>query len=93
MLVIGVEKQSPAERSGVAEGDVIIGLDDTSVRSVDDLRKFLNESRIGAACRLIPALVSTARRQIACSMTGSVPPFAQLPQTRRSAVALLRGIC
>jgi S1-C subfamily serine protease len=52
VLVIGVEKQSPAERAGIAEGDVIIGLDDAPVRHVDDLHKFLTDSRIGAHCRL-----------------------------------------
>lgn len=52
VLVIGVEKQSPAERAGVAEGDVIIGLDDAQVRTVDDLHKWLTDARIGAVCRL-----------------------------------------
>jgi S1-C subfamily serine protease len=52
VLVIGVEKQSPAERAGLAEGDVIIALDGIAVRSVDDLHKLLSDSRIGASCRL-----------------------------------------
>lgn len=52
VLAIGVEKQSPAERAGLVEGDVIIALDDMTVRSVDDLHKFLTDTRIGAHCRL-----------------------------------------
>jgi S1-C subfamily serine protease len=52
VLVIGFEQQSPAERAGLSEGDVIIALDDVVVRSVDDLHKLLSESRIGASCRL-----------------------------------------
>jgi S1-C subfamily serine protease len=52
VLVTGVEKQSPAERAGLSEGDVIIGLDDMAVRSVDDLHKILTDSRIGASCSL-----------------------------------------
>ena len=52
VLVIGVEKQSPAERAGVVEGDVIIGLDDAAVRNVDDLHRLLTDSRIGMTCRL-----------------------------------------
>ena len=52
VLAIGVEKPSPAERAGLAEGDVIIALDDIAVRSVDDLHKILTDSRIGARCRL-----------------------------------------
>lgn len=52
VLVIGLERRSPAERAGIVEGDVIIGIDDAPVRSVDDLHKLLGESRIGAACRI-----------------------------------------
>ncbi len=52
VLVISVEKQSPAEQAGLTEGDVIITLDDSSVRSVDDLHKLLTEARIGSRCEL-----------------------------------------
>jgi S1-C subfamily serine protease len=52
VLVISVEKQSPAERAGIAEGDVIVALDAAPVRHVDDLHKLLTDSRIGASCRL-----------------------------------------
>ena len=52
VLVISVEKQSPAEQAGLTEGDVIIALDHSSVRSVDDLHKLLTESRIGSRCEL-----------------------------------------
>jgi S1-C subfamily serine protease len=52
VLVISIEKPSPAERAGLTEGDVIIGLDDGPVRNVDDLHKFLTDARIGAPCRL-----------------------------------------
>jgi S1-C subfamily serine protease len=52
VLVISVENQSPAERAGLQEGDVIVALDDTAVRSVDDLHKLLTDARIGARCEL-----------------------------------------
>jgi S1-C subfamily serine protease len=52
VLVISVEKQSPAERAGLVEGDVIVALDDLPVRGVDDLHKFLTDARIDASCRL-----------------------------------------
>ncbi|MGH7794743.1 MAG: S1C family serine protease [Candidatus Binatia bacterium] len=52
ILVIGVEKQSPAERAGIVDGDVITAVDDMAVRSVDDLHKLLTDTRIGASCRL-----------------------------------------
>jgi S1-C subfamily serine protease len=52
VLVISVEKQSPAERAGLVEGDVIVSLDDLPVRGVDDLHKILTDARIDASCRL-----------------------------------------
>jgi S1-C subfamily serine protease len=52
VLVISVEKQSSAERAGLQEGDVIVALDETAVRSVDDLHKLLTDARIGARCEL-----------------------------------------
>jgi S1-C subfamily serine protease len=52
VLVISIEKQSPAERAGLLDGDVIIALDDVPVRSIDDLHKLLTDARIGASCRL-----------------------------------------
>ena len=52
VLVISVEKQSPAEAAGLQEGDVIVTLDDETVRSVDDLHKLLTDARIGARCEL-----------------------------------------
>ena len=52
VLVIGVEKQSPAEVAGLQEGDVILALDGAIVRHVDDLHKLLTDARIGTSCRL-----------------------------------------
>jgi S1-C subfamily serine protease len=60
VLVISIEKQSPAERAGVSEGDVIIALDDMAVRNVDDLHKLLTDTRIGASCRI--ALLRRSQR-------------------------------
>jgi S1-C subfamily serine protease len=34
------------------EGDIIVALDETPVRSVDDLHRILTEARIGVACEL-----------------------------------------
>jgi len=52
VLVISIEKPSPAERAGLEEGDVIVTLDDAAVRSVDDLHKLLTDARIGARCEI-----------------------------------------
>jgi S1-C subfamily serine protease len=48
LLVVSVEQASPAERAGIYLGDVIVGLDGTSVRSFRDLAGALAEDRIGA---------------------------------------------
>ncbi len=52
VLVISVEKQSPAERAGLVQGDGVVALDGAAVRSVDDLHKLLTEARIGSSCAL-----------------------------------------
>ncbi len=52
VLVISIEKQSPAEQAGLKEGDVIVGLGDSPVPSVDDLHRLLTEARIGSHCKL-----------------------------------------
>jgi S1-C subfamily serine protease len=52
VLVHSVEKASPAERAGLAEGDVIIGLDSNPITSVDDLHARLTEERIGLSTNL-----------------------------------------
>lgn len=47
MSVVSVEKGSPAHASGLRSGDVIIALDQTLVRSVDDLHRQLTQDAIG----------------------------------------------
>jgi S1-C subfamily serine protease len=46
VLVMSVESGSPAAHAGVAEGDVIIGLDGKPVAGIDDLHRLLTEDRI-----------------------------------------------
>jgi S1-C subfamily serine protease len=52
VLVISVENESPAAQAGLKDGDVIVGLGDSPVRSVDDLHKLLTAARIGSRCEL-----------------------------------------
>jgi len=52
VLVHSVEKASPAERAGIAEGDVIIGLDASPITSVDDLHSRLTEEKIGVSTNI-----------------------------------------
>jgi len=46
-LITGVEPDGPADRAGLAEGDVILALDDHPVAGVDDLHRLLTEERVG----------------------------------------------
>lgn len=47
ILVVSFEKNSPARRAGLAEGDVIVGFGGRPVRGIDDLHKMLSEERVG----------------------------------------------
>jgi S1-C subfamily serine protease len=47
VLVASFEADSPAQRAGLAEGDVIIGFDDRPVSGIDDLHKLLTGERVG----------------------------------------------
>ncbi|KER10947.1 MAG: serine protease [[Candidatus Thermochlorobacteriaceae] bacterium GBChlB] len=52
VLISGVEENSPADKAGLQEGDVIVGFDDATIRGVDDLHKVLTEQKVGATSRL-----------------------------------------
>ena len=51
-LVLSVEDESPAKRTGLREGDVIVALDGQPVAGVDDLHRLLTEVRVGVSCLL-----------------------------------------
>lgn len=47
VLVISLEQNSPAERSGLLEGDVIVGYGSHPIASIDDLHRLLTEEQVG----------------------------------------------
>ena len=51
-LVVGVEKGSPAEASGLRDGDVIIAFGESAVSGVDDLHRILTEEQVGRTSAL-----------------------------------------
>ncbi|MBI4564366.1 MAG: trypsin-like peptidase domain-containing protein [Planctomycetes bacterium] len=57
VLVVSVEEGGPAERAGLVEGDVIVGIDDQPIGSIDELHRRLTEERIGTA-----SMISVLRR-------------------------------
>ncbi|MBI3596310.1 MAG: trypsin-like peptidase domain-containing protein [Nitrospirae bacterium] len=57
VLVVSIEPNSPAQRAGLIEGDVIIGYDGRPITGIDDLHKVLTENAVGA-----PAPLTILRR-------------------------------
>jgi S1-C subfamily serine protease len=52
ILAVAVERYSPAERSGIMPGDVIVGMDEHPIKSIDDLHKLLTEEYINKRAKL-----------------------------------------
>ena len=52
VLVVNVEKGSPAQTAGLEPGDVIVGLESQPIANIDDLHKLLTEDMIGKAVTL-----------------------------------------
>jgi S1-C subfamily serine protease len=51
-LVLGVEPNSPAERTGLHQGDLIVALGGEPVEGVDVLHRLLSEDRVNSATQL-----------------------------------------
>jgi len=52
VLIVSVEPDSPAQRAGLQNGDVLVALDTHPVESVDDLHRILTEQHIAVPVRL-----------------------------------------
>jgi S1-C subfamily serine protease len=50
--VVSIMADSPAEKSGVREGDLIVAINDQDVTSVDHIHSFLSEWPVGKSVRL-----------------------------------------
>ncbi len=62
VVVVSVERDSPAATGGVREGDVILALGDDPVSGVDDLHRFLTADRIDVPCGLTILRAGQRRR-------------------------------
>jgi S1-C subfamily serine protease len=52
VLVTSVDSGAPAHRAGLQDGDLVVSLDETTIKSLDDLHRALTDDRIGRAARL-----------------------------------------
>jgi S1-C subfamily serine protease len=52
ILVISIEENSPAQKAGLLERDVIIGFDEQPIANIDDLHKVLTHEQVGVRSRL-----------------------------------------
>jgi S1-C subfamily serine protease len=52
LKVLDVQRDSPAALAGLANGDLLVGIDGQPVATVDELQRLLDHSRIGKPCLL-----------------------------------------
>jgi S1-C subfamily serine protease len=52
ILVVSVEPDSPAQRAGLQEGDILLAYDGHPTPGIDDLHRLLTEARVGVASPL-----------------------------------------
>ena len=64
VVVVGVEKNSPADRAGLREGDIAIALGAQPIAGVDDLHRLLTDAQVGAKST-ITILRRTERMELA----------------------------
>ncbi len=62
ILVVSVEPDSPAEKAGIRDGDVLVEFDGEKLTGIDDLHKLLTEARVGRPMSV--ALIRRAEKLI-----------------------------
>ena len=72
VLVISVEPESPAERGGLQERDLLVEFDGQPISSIDDLHRQLTEERIG---KPTPIVVVRRSERVALSAIPREPAY------------------
>jgi S1-C subfamily serine protease len=52
ILAVSIEEDSPAQKAGLSEGDIIVGFDGQPTAGIDDLHRMLTEEKMGAKTML-----------------------------------------
>jgi S1-C subfamily serine protease len=52
ILVVSIEPNSPAQRAGLREGDIIVSYDGQPIAGIDDLHRRLTDQQVGVVSRL-----------------------------------------
>jgi S1-C subfamily serine protease len=71
VLVTGIEPDSPAQKAGLQDGDLILDLDGQPMRTIDDLQRLLTDERVGAA---VPMSVLRRTEKLSIQITPGESP-------------------
>jgi S1-C subfamily serine protease len=72
VLIVGIEPDSPAVRAGLAEGDLIVALDNKPIRNIDDLQRLLTDEHVGVTIPIV-VLRGTERLTVEITPAESTP--------------------
>jgi len=70
VFVVGVEQNSPAQRAGLQEGDIIVAFDDHAVPDIDALHRLLADHEPGIRAAL--TIVRGTEKRVLLIQTGSI---------------------
>jgi len=73
VLVVSVEKDSPAEHTGLREGDVIVAFNEQPIGSIHELHKMLMGDQIGIAAKIL-IIRHTEKLELSILPAESRPP-------------------